>query len=207
MPQSYISPPDLSAGEIYIVAWSDPMIEKFGHDPRSTYVELFWLSVLGPSAVWLMRHMVRHLEASTDLSALPLSVDETAQAIGLSSSTGRNSSFAKTIDRLIRFGAARTVDTRTLGVRPHLPPLTRRQIDRLPKQLQYEHRMWGTDRRRPPVQAVSQQRARELALTLVQLGESADDAADQLRRWRIGEAAATAAAQWAWARELHPSSS
>ena len=205
MPQSHISLPDLSAGEFYVVAWSDPMIEKFGHDPRSTYVELFWLSVLGPSAVWLMRHMVRHLEATTDRSARPLSVEGTAHSIGLSASTGRNSSFAKTIDRLIRFGAARTVDTRTLGVRPHLPPLTRRQIDRLPEQLQYEHEMWGSGGRHSSVRAVTQERARELALTLVQLGESADDAADQLRRWRIGEAAATAAAQWAWTRELHPS--
>jgi hypothetical protein len=29
------------------------VIDAVGHDPRSTYVEMFWLSILGPSRVCL----------------------------------------------------------------------------------------------------------------------------------------------------------
>ena len=28
--------------------WLDPVIDELGHDPRSAYVETFWLPVLGP---------------------------------------------------------------------------------------------------------------------------------------------------------------
>jgi hypothetical protein len=33
-----------------IVPWRDEVIDELGHDPRSHYVETFWLPVLGPSA-------------------------------------------------------------------------------------------------------------------------------------------------------------
>jgi len=32
-----------------VEAWTDPVVDRVGHDPRSTYVERFWLGVLGPS--------------------------------------------------------------------------------------------------------------------------------------------------------------
>jgi len=186
-----------------VTAWPDAVIDDLGHDPRSSYVELFWLSTLGPSAVWMLRHFVRHLDA-TDCSDVDFDADETAHAIGLAAGGKRHSSFTRTIERLVRFNVARTVDDRTLGVRRHLPPLTRRQIERLPAALQQEHQRWNTISR-PRNNTVSQERARQLALTLVRLGESADDAAEQLKRWRMGEAAAVAAAQWAWRRQLEPS--
>jgi hypothetical protein len=31
--------------------WIDPVVDRRGHDPRSTYVEQFWLGTLGPSGV------------------------------------------------------------------------------------------------------------------------------------------------------------
>jgi hypothetical protein len=37
--------------ELAIVAWPDPVIDELGHDPRSAYVERFWLSILGPSSI------------------------------------------------------------------------------------------------------------------------------------------------------------
>ena len=33
-----------------VVAWPDPVVERFGHAPRSVYVETYWLPILGPSA-------------------------------------------------------------------------------------------------------------------------------------------------------------
>lgn len=32
-----------------IQPWPDPVVDDHGHDPRSAYVERFWLPVLGPS--------------------------------------------------------------------------------------------------------------------------------------------------------------
>ena len=34
-----------------IEAWIDPVIDELGHDPRSAYVETFWLPVLGPPSI------------------------------------------------------------------------------------------------------------------------------------------------------------
>jgi hypothetical protein len=31
--------------------WPDPVIDEVGHDPRSSYVETFWLPVLGPTTI------------------------------------------------------------------------------------------------------------------------------------------------------------
>ena len=42
-----------------IVAWTDPVIDRLGYDPRSIYVETFWLGILGPTCTWLMRRL-RH---------------------------------------------------------------------------------------------------------------------------------------------------
>ena len=33
--------------------WADEVIDRVGFDPRSPYVERFWLGVIGPSTTWL----------------------------------------------------------------------------------------------------------------------------------------------------------
>ena len=50
-PDPSLSEPSEVPELIYISVWSDPLIDRLGHDPRSAYVEQFWLSVLGPSTV------------------------------------------------------------------------------------------------------------------------------------------------------------
>ena len=37
--------------------WPDPVIDTLGFDPRSIYVETFWLPTLGPTSVLLMRRI------------------------------------------------------------------------------------------------------------------------------------------------------
>src|ERR1044072_7549640 len=37
--------------------WPDSVIDALGHDPRSAYVERFWLGILGPSTTWLLRYL------------------------------------------------------------------------------------------------------------------------------------------------------
>jgi hypothetical protein len=33
---------------LQILPWADPVIDQVGYDPRSRYVERFWLGILGP---------------------------------------------------------------------------------------------------------------------------------------------------------------
>src|SRR5919202_227934 len=73
--------------------WPDPVIDVLGHDPRSTYVERFWLGVLGPSTTWLLRRMAAELEASPAGFDLPL--EPTARSLGLGHTGGRNSPFVR----------------------------------------------------------------------------------------------------------------
>src|SRR4051795_11241080 len=44
--------------------WPDDVIDALGHDPRSAYVETYWLGILGPSTTWLLRLLVAGLEAN-----------------------------------------------------------------------------------------------------------------------------------------------
>ena len=40
-------PPD----DIHVRPWPDPVIDAVGLDPRSAYVERFWLGILGPPKI------------------------------------------------------------------------------------------------------------------------------------------------------------
>ena len=33
---------------LLIKPWNDPVVDTLGHDPRSHYVETYWLGTLGP---------------------------------------------------------------------------------------------------------------------------------------------------------------
>ena len=46
---------ELPRQTLTIRPWADPVIDRVGHDPRSSYVEQFWLAILGPSTTWLLR--------------------------------------------------------------------------------------------------------------------------------------------------------
>src|SRR5688572_3024262 len=63
--------PDRSS--LRIVAWStvggpgfEGRGEPDGHDPRSPYVERFWLGVLGPSTTWLLRCLAYGFDGQPD---------------------------------------------------------------------------------------------------------------------------------------------
>ena len=64
-----------------------------------------------------------------------------AGALGLSATTGRNSSFARTLQRCVQFGLAQP-HSHGMRVRRRLPPLSHRQLGRLPAALQAQHEEW-----------------------------------------------------------------
>ena len=51
---------------VRVLPWDDPVVDRRGHDPRSVYVEQFWLSVLGPTATWLLRRLVAGFDNRPD---------------------------------------------------------------------------------------------------------------------------------------------
>ena len=52
--------------QLRVTPWGDPIIDRLGHDPRSLYVEKFWLGVLGPTTILLLRHCAQSLEESPE---------------------------------------------------------------------------------------------------------------------------------------------
>lgn len=182
---------------VVIKAWPDPVIDRIGHDPRSAYVERFWLGILGPSSTWLLRRLCDGLDACP--GGYALDVETTAAALGLKASLDPSTPFGRSLERLVRFGMARRIGDGQMVVRRRIPPLTQRQVDRLHPALAAEHNRWAARELRDADQ-IAERRARRLAMSLVELGEELADVEAQLLRWRYSPALATAASRWAWDR-------
>jgi len=181
-----------------VESWSDPVIDQLGHDPRSAYVEAFWLPILGPSAVWLLRRLADGLDRNPE--GFELDLIDTAQSLGVGMRGGRNAPLLRTFARCCRFGAARMHGPTSLMVRRRLAPLTRAQTERLPQSLQARHDVWLRQPRTSPSFEQMQTRARSLALSMIQLGEDNITIERQLHRWRFHPAVAHDAVRWALAR-------
>jgi len=181
---------------IRVGVWPDPLIDKLGHDPRSIYVEQFWLGILGPSTVWLLRHCASRLDESPE--GFDLTLSDVAGALGLGHRGGRNSPLARSITRACRFGAARAAGDGELQIRRRLAPLNRGQIERLPEYLRERHRIYNQHELDMGDLDSQRRRARRLALGLVACGGHVDDSELQLGRWRIHPSVAAEAVRWAW---------
>jgi len=181
---------------IHVEPWPDPVIDTLGYDPRSWYVERFWLGVLGPTSTWLLRRIAAGFDAAP--GGFDLDVDETARALGLGGRTGRHSPFQRAVARCVTFELARRVDGSSLRVRRHVPPLPRRHLLRLPPSVQAHHRGWTAAQQRTPVLEQHRDRARRLALGLRAMEQDRDQAELQLVRWHVHPALAHEAAGWAW---------
>ena len=190
--------PESTERSLTIRPWPDDVIDSLGHDPRSHYVETYWLGILGPSTTWLLRRLVFGLEASPSGFELPLA--DTARCLGLGDKGGRNSPFLRALTRLVQFDLAQPHGDTVLAVRRKVPPLNRRQVQRLPAVLQAEHQaLLDADLASPVVDGL-RRRGRQLALSLLELGEDLEAAERQLLRWRYHPALARESAAWAWDR-------
>ena len=194
--------PTFPTDRLRIEPWEDPLVDRLGHDPRSTYTERFWLGILGPSACWLLRRLADELDQEP--GGFDLDLIETAAAIGLRHNGGRHAPFVRTLGRICQFRVARQAGPAILEVRRHLPPLTLSQADRLPPGLRERHRKVMEAARRDH-DAEATRRARHLALTLVNLGETRDATERQLLEWHFDPALCSDSAGWAWSSHRHPS--
>ncbi|MDQ3574538.1 MAG: hypothetical protein M3378_11880 [Actinomycetota bacterium] len=190
-------PAGTPAGPLTIRPWPDDVIDSLGHDPRSHYVETYWLGILGPSTTWLLRRLVAGLEANPD--GFELDLAETARCLGLGDKGGRHSPFVRALGRLVQFDLAQSQDL-VLSVRRKVPPLNRRQVMRLPASLQAEHSRLVDANLRTPAAEQMRRRGCQLALSLIELGEDQESVERQLLGWRYHPAMARQAAAWAWER-------
>ncbi len=96
--------------EITVQPWVDPVVEAHGFGPRSMYVEVCWLPVLGPSATWAYRRLGSWVEFHPD--GLQVNLKELSAGLGLGEGLGRHSLLAKSLGRLAHFGVAQGRATR-----------------------------------------------------------------------------------------------
>ncbi len=171
--------PDLPTPTVEVEAWSDPVVDALGFDPRSEYVERCWLPVLGPSTVLFLRRMADALDQQPN--GFTLDLVETAQALGVGMRGGKNAPMLRTIERSCRFGAVRHQGPGAIAVRRRLAPLTRVQAERLPRSSFTEHEQWVTRPKKSPTFAEVQQWARDVANALAEQGASVDEIEHRLQ--------------------------
>ena len=186
-----------------ILPWDDALLDQFGHDPRSPYVERFWLGVLGPSATWMLRAFAHRFDVEPE--GFTIDLRDTARSLGIGSRGGANGALYRTLERIMAFGFAQFTDESTLVVRRRMGPLNRRQQQRLTLDLQHEHDQWVAGHPATTTTSVDdmRRRARALALSLLELGEDLEATEQQLHRWRFHPAVAFDASRWAAAIHDH----
>lgn len=193
--------PDLFEGMIGVLPLLDPDRDDTGHDPRSAYVETFWLPIVGPSTTLLMRRLADDFDAEPD--GFEVDASSLSREIGLGHRIDARGSFAKTVDRCEKFHFIQREGT-LFYVRRRLPSITPRQVGRLSPRLQALHQAWTIDAADDGAQRRTELvRAAHLARTLLALGESAHDAERQLHRWQVHPSIAWHAVQWAMTDPAH----
>ncbi len=120
--------------------WVDPVVDRRGHDPRSRYVERYWLGVIGPTATWIMRRFADEFDRRP--AGFTLDLEHTATSMGLSFSKGVNSPFGKALHRCVMFGLAQPLSD-GFAVRRRFPTVAQRHLRRLPDDMQADHDEWA----------------------------------------------------------------
>ena len=183
---------------------TDPSQNYQFHDPRSVYVERFWMSVLGPSSVWFLRLIAREFDAMTGREeAVIMELSDLARRLGLGFKGGRNSALMRTIERSCAFDMANRLDNDTLEVRAVIPPLPAHLHNRLTESLREEVTAWS---RTHDVCTIAEEEARVLSKSLLNMGHGLHETAERLLLLNVDLPTAQRATAWTWADTAgHPS--
>jgi hypothetical protein len=181
-----------------IQPWPDPILDTLGHDPRSLYVERFWLPTLGPTALLLLRHLAHRFDENP--RGLTLTVADASQALGLGHREGNSSPLVRSLSRLAQFDLACDDGRGTVAVRRNLPPVNPRHVRRLPTELQVAHAEWAEARLEETPLAEARRRARRVAFTLLEQGDDPDHVERVLHATGFHPSLCHDSARWAYER-------
>jgi hypothetical protein len=115
--------------------WAQPHFDRWGSEPRSTYVERFWLPVIGPSSLVLARSITTGFESNN--GSYRVDASHQATAIGVSPSQLR-----RVLDRLVVFGVAKTLGPDMFCIRTMWPVIGSGAIRQLTASLHQQHSDW-----------------------------------------------------------------
>lgn len=197
-PPPTVSLPFGHRGEIRVEPWPDHVTAEVGHDPRSAYVERFWLGIIGPSALWLLRTFAYGFDSAPQ--GYSLDVHNVARTLGLGDRVGRHSPVQRAVERLCHFDLAHLRGGVTLLVRRDIPWLDDRRVSRLPTLLQVEHEQWDSADLAQSAQRVARRRAAAIAIGCARTGGTAEDVTQQLTAWRYPAAGIEELTAWALAQ-------
>ncbi len=125
---------------LHVVRLTDPVIDQAGHDVRSSYVETYWLPILGPTAIWVNRRLADRLDASSADDGIEVSLAELGLLLGISGRVSRHSPLVRTLIRLVDFGVA-SIGGSSYGVRTTFAPVPLRHQRNLPPSLLERHQL------------------------------------------------------------------
>lgn len=189
---------------VIIYPWDDPIIDTTGHDPRSLYVETFWLPTLGPTALLLLRHLATIFERNA--SPHEFVVGELSTHLGLGSRDGTYSPIMRSFERLVQFTLGchgfRRGGPEEFAIRRNVPTVNNRHLHRLPEQLQQIHKVWLEAETADSMLEVARRRSRRMAAVLLAQGETVDDIEHALGAAGFHPSLCRSSAQWAWG-QLH----
>ena len=158
----------VSEPTVMVVPWHDPVVEAVGYDVHSTYVELFWLNVLGPTATWLLRRLARGLDQYP--FGYELDLADTAGALGLGYVQGATNPFLRALHRCVLFGVAQPYEG-GIAVRRRLPPVAGRHLSRMPPSLRDTHVEWVRPHLTTGGSGAQGERARIFVAAMTALGD------------------------------------
>lgn len=119
-----------------VVPLRDEIVERLGFSPDDTYVETYWLPIVGPTALWALRRFTGWLASSPSGVTVPIA--PLARELGLGHRGGAGSPAIRSVARLVMFGLA-DIRNGSFAVRVAVPPLARRQLRHLPGHLAERH--------------------------------------------------------------------
>ena len=183
-----------------IKPWPDPVVDTLGHDPRSRYVETFWLPTLGPTALLLLRHLadrfdrnperhrahrVRHVARARARPARRHELADRAHA--------RRGSRSSTSPATTRCRHGRGAAQRPAGQPPPPPPPARRRAGRA-------RRVGRGAARRRAARRRARRTRRRIAFTLLEQGDDPDHVERVLHAHRLPPRRRHDSARWAYER-------
>jgi hypothetical protein len=156
--------------------------------------------MVGPTALLLLRHLATRFDETSE--GVELRVAETSQALGVGNREGSSSPILRTLARLEQFEVAYADPlSPTIAVRRNLPPVTRRQLGRLPMAIQRQHARLAEVNLGEPPHAEARRRARRLALVLHEQGDDDNQVERALGSIGFHPAICHEAARWVLARQ------